>query len=158
MRGGSPMRLSHSLPLPSARLCSPPPSLFLFPPALIEVGELVIFMHHLGRQDGRTSSNYVKQTKPRLLEKLPLYLSWRNQKAGWEQNGFKTHFNRRLGSPQRAGSTWIMSRSKHRSEDRTFRLLYVENVTIKTVTFKVDFFLRHKCMSKIVKIILLLLF
>lgn len=94
MQGGSSVCLteflSHRLPLPSARLCS------LLSPFSFSSFDwsrgMVIFMHHLGRQDGRTSSNYLKQTRPRLLEKLPLYSSSWNKKTDWEHNGFKTNF------------------------------------------------------------------
>lgn len=89
MQGGSLLLTtspSHLLlsPLPSPRLP------FLCPCFDWSRG-MVIFMHHLGQQDGRTSSNYLKQTRRRLVEKLPLYLSSRNKKTDWEHNGFKTH-------------------------------------------------------------------
>lgn len=59
----------------------------------------VIFLHHLGWKDGRTSSNYLKQTRPKLLVKLPLYWSWWNKKMEREHKDFKTHLRALFFAP-----------------------------------------------------------
>lgn len=48
--------------------------------ALIEVGERLFFMHHQNWWAGRTSSNYLTQTRQRLPVKPPLYFSWWGEK------------------------------------------------------------------------------
>lgn len=85
MQGGTSVSQSSSPNTSPSPICLPlpPRSPFSFSSFDWSRG-MVIFMHHLGQQDGRTSSNYLKQTRLRLLEKLPLYSSSQNQTADWD--------------------------------------------------------------------------
>lgn len=100
MQGGSSACLTEfplttPRPFPHLLASVPPPCSFSFSSFDWRRG-MVIFMHHLGQQDGRTSSNYLKQTGwdcwKGIYSSLQKKTKKKNHKASCECNGSKIDF------------------------------------------------------------------